>query len=402
MRIVHVHRSDYELGGAEVYVQEISRRQAIEGHHVSLLRVGRDDGIPRSAGVLSGIACVPAAMSRLAVERPDIVHLHGVYGLLSPLVVRAIRRRWPTVLTLHDAAPICFRDSKIIRQSGTFCGRRLGTRCVTSRCHRPLRDKGLIGLYDLAVRLWQLAEYRRLDRVLVSSRYFETEMRRNGFAQARLVHLPMFSRWEPMSTPLPGPPRILFVGRLSREKGAHVLISALARLMTPGWRAMLVGDGPDMTELASLATNLSVRDRVQMRGVVSGEALPELYQNARLVAIPSTGPEAFSLVGVEAMAFGRPVVASAAGGITDWLVDEETGLLVPPGDPQALARAMDRLLQDPDLADRLGRMGARHAEARFQPAQHLARLERVYRDVVTERTPRSMKQAWVTGAGKSA
>jgi glycosyltransferase involved in cell wall biosynthesis len=132
------------------------------------------------------------------------------------------------------------------------------------------------------------------------------------------------------------PPQILFAGRLSREKGILELVEA-AR----GHELLVAGDGP-------------LRNRVQQaRGWVPRDELEQLYARAAVVACPSHR-EGFGVVCAEAMAHGRPVVASDVGGLRDLVVDGETGLLVPPGDIAALRAALERLLADGDLRLRLG------------------------------------------------
>jgi glycosyltransferase involved in cell wall biosynthesis len=135
------------------------------------------------------------------------------------------------------------------------------------------------------------------------------------------------------------PAEVLFVGRLSPEKGVEELAAASA-----GLNLVLVGDGP-------------LRDRLPgSRGFVSRDELDRLYAGAAIVVCPSRR-EGFGMACAEAMAHGKPVVASDVGGLRDLVVDGETGLLVPPRNPAALRAAIDRLLADPDLRRRLGAAG---------------------------------------------
>ncbi len=135
------------------------------------------------------------------------------------------------------------------------------------------------------------------------------------------------------------PPHVLYVGRLSEEKGVVDFLEA-----TDGLRRVLVGDGP-------------LRDRApEAVGFVGPSALGSYYERAAIVACPSHR-EGYGVVAREAMAHGRPVVASAVGGLLDAVEDGVTGLFVPPRDPAALRSALERLLGDPELRDRLGRAG---------------------------------------------
>ncbi|HET7759765.1 MAG TPA: glycosyltransferase, partial [Gaiellaceae bacterium] len=142
------------------------------------------------------------------------------------------------------------------------------------------------------------------------------------------------------------PPEVLFVGRLSPEKGILELVQA-----SDGIPLTVAGDGP-------------LRDRVPgALGFVPHHALPPLYERAAVVAVPSHR-EGFGVACAEAMAYARPVVASAVGGLLDLVVDGETGVLVPPSDVPALREALERLLGDPDLRRRLGEAGRTRVQER--------------------------------------
>ena len=143
------------------------------------------------------------------------------------------------------------------------------------------------------------------------------------------------------------PPEVLYAGRLSPEKGVLELVEA-AR----GMNLVVAGDGP-------------LRPRVpEARGFVPPDELERLYARAALVACPSRR-EGFGVACLEAMAHGRPVVATAVGGLLDLVVDGETGLLVPTRDPAALRTALERLLADRQLRRRLGDAGRARARRLF-------------------------------------
>jgi glycosyltransferase involved in cell wall biosynthesis len=164
---------------------------------------------------------------------------------------------------------------------------------------------------------------------------------------------------------------LLCVGRLVPRKGVHVLLDALAAARPArAVRLHVVGDGPERAALAAHAERLGVGDRVTWHGFVSREALARRYAECDAVALPTLGDvegdvEGLGLPAVEALGFGRAVVGSRAGGLVDVVRDGETGLLVPPGDAAALARAVERLAADPALARVLGARGRAHVARTF-------------------------------------
>jgi glycosyltransferase involved in cell wall biosynthesis len=163
------------------------------------------------------------------------------------------------------------------------------------------------------------------------------------------------------------PPFVLYAGRLSAEKGILELVAA-----ADGLPLVVVGDGP-------------LRDRVPgARGFLAHDELVRLYDRAAVVAVPSHR-EGFGVVCVEAMAHGRPVVASAVGGLLDLVVDGETGILVPPGDVDALREALTRLLGDGELRRRMGEAARERVRARFSWDPVTDATIAAYRDALGER-----------------
>jgi glycosyltransferase involved in cell wall biosynthesis len=172
---------------------------------------------------------------------------------------------------------------------------------------------------------------------------------------------------------------VLFVGRLHRQKGLDTLVRAMPAL-PPGTRVTLAGDGPERAALQRLAGGLGVADRLRVTGFVPHRAVPGLLAGADVVVLPSRYEELGTAL-VEAMAAGRPVVAAAVGGIPELVRDGVDGLLVPPGDPAALAAAVSRVLGDPALGARLGRSG-RVRVAGYDWAALAGRVLAIYRSVL--------------------
>lgn len=174
--------------------------------------------------------------------------------------------------------------------------------------------------------------------------------------------------------------RLLFVGRLNAQKGVRDLVDALARMRVPA-TLEVVGDGPDRDALATRAESLGVGARVTWLGALPQMQLPERYRGAAALVVPSIG-EGLGLVAAEAQLCETPVVAYASGGTTDTVRDGETGVLVPPGDVDALAAALDALLADAARRSALGRAGRMHALALFAPESAARRYAALYRSVL--------------------
>ncbi|MCT9082298.1 glycosyltransferase family 4 protein [Streptomyces fulvoviolaceus] len=283
----------------------------------------------------------------------DVVNAHAPVPGLGDLAVALAGRR-PTVLTYHAG-------SMHKGEAGSGAADRL------------------IGLYEKAVLPRVFARARRLvavSPVSLADGHPHTVRITPG------VDTDRFTPGEPASR---RPRTVVYVGRMDRSsawKGVDVLVRAFAQLVreVPDARLRLVGDGDALPDLRALAAELGVAERLETPGGLSGEALTDAVRTAAVLALPSrTEAESFGMALVEAMACATPVVGSDVGGIPHVVDDGETGLLVPPGDPDALAAACAKLLSDGGLADRMGSAGRRAAEERYAWPKLTARYLDLFR-----------------------
>lgn len=175
-------------------------------------------------------------------------------------------------------------------------------------------------------------------------------------------------------------PLIAVIGRLSPEKGVDVLLDALARIEgEPSPYAVVVGEGPERAELQGRAERLGVADRVCFAGHTP---TPGDYLLAADVVVLPSRSEGIPNVALEAMALGKPLVATAVGGTPEVVVDGESGLLVEPEQPASLAGAIERVIRDPAFARTLSAGGERRASSEFSIAARCRKILDVYAEVV--------------------
>ena len=173
------------------------------------------------------------------------------------------------------------------------------------------------------------------------------------------------------------------VGRLSIEKGLDVLLDAVARLQQSGVavRAVLAGDGPLRAKLEAQAQQLGITSRVEFRGELPHEAVPDVLAELDIFVMPSKA-EGFGVAALEAQAMELPVVASRVHGIPDVVRDGRTGLLVPPGNADPLASAIARLAGDRALRQQMGRAGRAFVQERYRWQDNVAQMERLYQHLL--------------------
>jgi glycosyltransferase involved in cell wall biosynthesis len=304
------------------------------------------DAIPLAADV------DPVAFFRLfgylARRRPTILHTHLVHADVYGQLTGAIAGVPVRISTKHGFNE--FRENR---------GFALGDRAIASLAHA------------------HIAISRGLARYLEEVEGFDGE-------SFEIVHYGI----EPDggATPLAAPePRLLCVGRLIPIKGHLVLLRAFAqaRRELPSLRLDIAGRGPLEPALRALAKELEVEDAVTFLGYVA--PIQRAIEDAAAVVVPSLG-EGFGMVALEAMERARPVIATEIGGLGELVEDGETGLLVPPGDADALARAIVRLGRDRNEAAEMGRAGRRRALGHFLQERCTDRTELLYRAKLEERS----------------
>jgi len=401
VRILLVHDKDVRLsesgasdtgrarGGVQQYLVNLVKGLTSRGHSVSMVRFCPDPGAGlergryyelKSSSIRPSRRTLDALKSIVKTESPDVVHLHSVFYAMNPSMVDWIRNAKPLVYTLHEFSPVCFWNTKV-HVSGQLCDFPVGVGCLTRRCYRlGARASVLQDVVRIVADPRHLAAYRKLPRMIVPSRYLARQLVLNGFHAERIEVVVNPSRYEAIGNPdtLDRHVRILFVGRLVAEKGLLHFFDALRLLRTPSWEAVIVGDGPLESYARECANEAAFRGRVRLTGALNGTRLQDEYRAATVVVVPSMAPESFGLAGVEGMAFGKPVVGFDAGGISEWLEHEATGLMTRRGDVPALAKDIDRVLGDRDLRFRLASNGLERVRTRFNSDAHVDKIVTIY------------------------
>jgi glycosyltransferase involved in cell wall biosynthesis len=303
------------------------------------------------AYIAAGLRAIRKLVKR---ERYDVVHVH-----------------WPVPHALFGIAA-----KRIAR-----------TPMVTTYYGAELRLAGRSPLFTRLLR----AGARQSARNVAISRHTADDLARLTGVRAEIIPYSIAFAPHARTTSRDARPfTALFVGRLVERKGVPVLLEAWARAALPNARLAIVGGGPDRAALEARATALGVASTVEFRGRVSDTELAEAYSSADLFVLPAVldargDTEGLGVVLLEAMASHVPVLASAAGGITDVVVDGESGVLVPPGDASELAAALRRLHGDPDLRARLSAGGVARLRDEFSWDAIADRWASVYREAAAAR-----------------
>jgi glycosyltransferase involved in cell wall biosynthesis len=311
----------------------------------------------------------------LAQFRPDVVHVGVFLTQLSPLILPLLRDV-PSVYYAHWLRIICPSGSKLL-PNGDACRRSWGPACYQSKC-LPLRDWGPLMVQMRLTQRWRSV----FRRVVANSEATRLALESAGFANVGVI--PCGVPTVPRRSPFRGPPVACFTGRLTRQKGVHVLVAAwnTVRRALPNAELVIVGDGPDRRALEA-----SAPPGVTFLGTVPRHEVDAAVAHAWVHVVPSTGFEGLGLAAIEAMMRGRPVVASRAGGLAEVVRHDATGVLVEPNDSTALAEALISLLQNPVRCEQMGACGRDVAERSFSVDGYVERFLAVYEALVAEPRP---------------
>lgn len=394
MRLLLIHNDYQQLGGETLaFDAELSLlRQA--GHEVILYRRSNEELRHASAlqkfllglSVLHSPRAVREVRQLIRTHRPEVAHVHNVFPLISPAVYRLLADEGvPVVQTLHNVRFLC--PNGLFYTHGRLCERcKKGNtlHAVRWRCYRNSYPAS--ALYALAIG-WhrRRGTFARITRAIALTPFTVQKMVESGLFRAGQMEVLGNFIPDPLPEARSAPPvngYVAFLGRLSEEKGAHLLIEAARHL--PGVTFRLAGEGGQRASLEQRARGLS---NVEFVGQIPPEQRWDFLRGAALAVVPSTVYEQFSLAALEAMACGVPVIAARIGGLPYLVEDGVQGRLFTPGNVEELVERIRGLLADPAQAHALGQAGRRTVEERFTSARHLEGLMGIYRKTIHGETP---------------
>ncbi|MFF0476958.1 glycosyltransferase [Streptomyces sp. NPDC004284] len=391
--VVHNRYSSAQPSGENRVVDEEVGLLRAAGHRVDLFERRSDDIAARS---LLGKVAVPLLVpwnpgvrtelaARLRAERPDVVHVHNVFPLLSPAVLAACADAGvPVVASLHNYTQICppgtlHRDG---RQCTDCVGSTASLPAVRHGCYRGSRLATVPLAVSLSVnrRRW----WSGVERFFCITEAQRDILVRSGMPAERLTVKHNFVPDPGVVREGPGE-QVLFLGRLTEAKGVRLLMAAWDELAADGGAGVplvLAGAGPLEPEVTAWAAG---RDDVRYAGLLDPEECRRAVARSVAVVAPSMTLETFGLVVAEAMAAGVPAVAAGHGGYVELVEEGVTGLLHEPGDAASLASRLRRITTDPAGNREMGTAARRRYEQGFGPAVGLKRLEEGYRSAIAGR-----------------
>ena len=394
MKILVINDTGVEYGGVSTYIGLIRSELGKKNHTVKILSsdvyYGKEhfsdyefggeknrDTIKWFFNKLFNFKSYFKTKEVLKDFKPDIVHLNYIDNQVSPSVLACLRDI-PVVMTLHDYSLFCPMGR--ILPSQEICEKYFGKHCI--KCIGSIK-----GYYyeKIKQKVYKIL-LNNIDSFIAPSRNLKKNFKKQNFINREIITITngiaIFKYNEVKDTK-----KILYVGRLSSEKGVEYLLNAIPLILIkqPKARCDIVGDGPEREKFERLVKNLKLSKNVKFCGKIAYEKIEEYYRKSTVVVIPSICPEAFSLVGVEAMSVGRVVVGTNVGAIPEWLEDGKTGFLVEPKNSKDIANKIIKLFKDQNLLKVMGKR-AHIKSAQFSIEEHINNLEKLYKRILKKYT----------------
>ncbi|HSW00685.1 MAG TPA: glycosyltransferase family 4 protein [Sedimentisphaerales bacterium] len=387
MRVLIVHNEYGKFSGEEAVVRGVAELLRRKGHTV--IEFSRSSAeletmrLGQVCAFFNGIYSPSSrkAMGRLLAEhQPDLVHVHNVFPLISPSILPECRRAGvPVVMTVHNYRLVCPNGLHMPKGRYEICEKCCGGKeywCVLKNCEQSYAKSLGYALRNYVAR--RLGFFRK--NVTLFACLTEFQRRRliaEGYPADCLRVIPNMCpvRTEVEDDSAGGGDYAAYVGRISPEKGIEVLLSVAERLPDVPFR--LAGSYDAMPELVGKASA-----NVSFLGNLDAKRLAEFYRQSRVLVLSSRWFEGFPMAIVEAMAYGKAVVAPRIGGIPEIVDDGVTGLLFVPGNAEDLAEKVRYLWASPNLCRRMGRSGREKALREYSPESYYGRLAALYQEAI--------------------
>ena len=390
MRIIHINDEYKRIGGTESYMYSVSEGLNNLGHKSYIIAFGdkielvQDSRIKviqedkfRPIKIWNRFLFNPRVYFQLRKLikdiNPDIIHFHNINNKYTFTVWMACKG-YKISQHAHDYALVCLTGWGSYNDNLAPCLKGYGIRCVTRKC---IPSYWLPFFYPFAkIRDMFIKKYS--THIIAPSQRLKNILDINGFMNVK--HLPYFITYN-FKPGIIKKDYILYVGRISKEKGIKCLIEAMKDVSKkyPDLKLIIIGDGNQKQELVDYISENDIKNII-FKDNMSQKELEKYYQEAKILIVPSIWSEQFGMVGIESMACGTPCIASDVGGISEWCINGSNGFLVEPGNVSELINKISILLDDDRLRDKFSRNGLKLIQEKHLRENHINKLLELYND----------------------
>jgi len=391
MNILHINDKIEIRGGVEVYISQLIDLIPISSHHQLWLGISKyssDYNIEtyrdeeRNQYSLSFSELTSSLTEIVNSNKIDIIHIHSIS---DPKLIDACFDLAPVVRSMHEPRIVCPGHGKFLRYSEKVCDKDFGMHCLVDiyreGCSNRHPKRVISAMANTYFEINTAS--KKYSSIIVMSKYMEKEAIQVGFSKDIISYNPYFTpiveETAISNTPKDKEKTLLFIGRLSKTKGTHYFIESGLELLKKGHNInfAIVGDGYDRHYFENMIPK-NYKSKFTFHGWKDGYEIQEIFNNSYLLVFPSIYPEAFGIVGIEALMRGLPVVGFDVGGVSTWLKNNINGFLVPVKNIEKLTQSVGLLLEDEVLYREMSLKAREVAIDEFTPDKHIIKLIELY------------------------
>lgn len=384
MRILLINDYKTNIAGTEMYMwslkNELEKRGhkvAVFGSDVSVKKYMNDQKVKSPTIYIKRLFNIKAYLEFkkfLKNFKPDIIHLQNIFNEITPSILLATQNI-PVIMTIHDnqiVNPVAILSER----TGKECKKRTCGGCIN--CIGP---KG--ALYEFVKRKLHRQLLKKVLLYLTPSNYMENLVREAGFSP--VLNVPNGTSFFKYSK-IRNFNNLLYVGRLTKEKGIEYLLRAMPKVINqyPNIKLTIVGDGENKNYFINLAKDLKVMNNVKFTGPIKNKDLEIYYKNSAIVIVPSIYQDNFPTVCLEALSMGRPIIGTNRGGIPELIENKYTGLIIPPYNSNKLTKAIINLLSDTQMLEKMSK-NAKNKSQLLTLNNNINSIETIYNKLVTSK-----------------
>ena len=400
MKILLANKFHWNKGGSEKYYFELGELLKKHGHEVAYFSMEDEKNIKtgdkeyfvpkfdlNNSSKLKALDVIYNKKNEELMEKalddfkPDIVHLNNFQRQLSASIIKPCKKRnIPVVFTAHDLQSVCPGITMMDRNKKAceLCVKGKYYNCIKKACNKGSKLKSIIGAIEAYYYRLAKIYFNKIDAIITPTQFYKEMLTKDGISQNKIFKIHNFLYLSDYKrTKVKEDKSVLYIGRLSSEKGINNLIDAFKNV--DDYTLYILGDGP---EKEIIKEKIKDKNNIILVGFVSPDKVREYISKSSLVVVPSTWYENGSYVAMESLAMGKCVLGANIGGIPEIVIDNETGKLFKHDSVTDLNEKLTELLNDEKLLEKYGIAGRKYIEKEFSSEFHYKNLMKLYKSLI--------------------
>lgn len=396
-----VNKFHYLKGGSEKYYFDLANLLKEHGHEVAFFSMKDDKNIEtgckeyfvensdmNSKNPFKALDVIYSKNNEKIMEKalddfkPDVVHLNNFQRQLSASIIKPIKKRnIPIVFTAHDLQAICpsivmLDNNKDICEK---CIRGKYSNCMKNNCIKGSKLKSVLGAIEGKYYRKNKIYIDKINKIITPSDFYKLKLIEDGIPKENIESIHNFINLENYNVKVEDEGYALYFGRLIKEKGIFTLLNAFEKIKDK--KLFIAGDGPDLEKIKEYINENSMNN-IELLGFLNAEQVKEHVRKSKFVVVPSVWYENCPYSILETLAMGKPIIGSNLGGIPELVKNNKNGLIYKYNNVDELTEKMNKLFEDKNLADELGKEAKKIAEEEFSKERYYTEIMNIYEGVI--------------------